>query len=293
MANKDYLEKMYDSQLQSQKTQLEQDYNQGLASLDERQRQARQQTQQNLNRTAVEAEKAQRNYAEVSNASGLTSGAAAQARLAQGNQLQADLTALRGAQQEQDAAIAGARTELENNYLAALRQAQAANDANRANALYQEEKEAEAQRRQERQAAAQTMAGAGDFSLYAQLYGLTPEQTSALQSAYGRQDRETAAEAMASLGDFSLYGQLYGLTDAQVAALEKAWQGRNGGASAVYSGGKDEKAALEQALEDRRLALEEQRERYERQMAYLTGLAQIKHKSNAPVGGSPQMMQRQ
>lgn len=291
MANKEYLNQMYDAQLQSQKTQLEQDYSQGLASLDERQRKARRQTQQNLNRTAVEAEKAQRNYAEVGAAHGLTSGTMAQARLAQGNQLQADLTALRGAQMEQDAAIAGARTKLEDSYLAALRKAQADSDAARAGALYQEEREAEAQRRQERQAAAQTMAGAGDFSLYAQLYGLTPGQTAALQTAYGRQDRETAAEAMASLGDFSLYGQLYGLTGEQVAALEQAWRAQNGSAGGGGSSGSG--AALEQELEEQRLAMEKLKEQYRKLLQDLESRNREPARLNSKGGGAdPRMSER-
>ena len=101
--NEEYINKMYDSQLGSQKEQLSQSYNQALSDIDTVKQQGQQQLSKNLNATAVEAQRAQKNYNEVQNAYGLTSGAMAQARLAQDNQLQADLTALRAAQQTADA----------------------------------------------------------------------------------------------------------------------------------------------------------------------------------------------
>ena len=73
--------------------------------MDYEQKQAQKQADANLNRTYVEAAKAAKNYGEVQNAYGLTSGAMAQAKLAQDNQLRGDLTSIRTAQQNADAQI--------------------------------------------------------------------------------------------------------------------------------------------------------------------------------------------
>ena len=185
--NKDYINKMYDSALENQKAQLETDHQQAVSDLDAQKQQAQKQTDANLTRTYVEAAKAQKNYNEVQNAYGLSSGAMAQARLAQDNQLQADLTALRAQQQSVDAEAERQRMLLSQQYAAAIRQAQAENDMKRAEALYAEAKDAEAQLLQQQKEAAALMASKGDFSLYAKLYGLTPEQLAVLQGGRAAQ----------------------------------------------------------------------------------------------------------
>lgn len=179
--SEDYLRQMYGKQMESQTAQYKQNYEQGLSDLERQQEAARKQTDSNLSRTYAEAEKARKNYNEVQNAYGLTSGAMAQARLAQDNQLQADMTAIRTAQQEADASIERERGLLAKEFANAIAKAQANNDMQLAQALY-----AQAQREEERllknqENAAALMAGAGDYSLYAQLYGLTPEQLAMLQ----------------------------------------------------------------------------------------------------------------
>jgi hypothetical protein len=179
--NADYINEMYDSSMQSQYNQLRQNYLQGDSDLEQEQQKAQQQSDANLSRTYVEAEKARKNYAEVQNAYGLTSGAMAQARLAQDNQLQADMTAIRTTQQEIDAQIERERSLLAKEYAAAISQAQAENDIARAEALYQEAQREEERLRSNQENAAALMAGVGDYSLYAQLYGLTAEQLAKLQ----------------------------------------------------------------------------------------------------------------
>lgn len=179
------IKKLYDSQLTSTKEKLTQVYDQNVSNLDAQKEEAAKQTQKNLTRTAVESQQAQKNYAEIQNAYGLSSGAMSQARLAQDNQLQADLTALRAAQQTADDNIERQRTLLAKEYTSAIAEAQAANDLARAEALYAEAKEKEDELTRQQEAAAQLMASVGDFSLYASLYGLTPEQVAALERAYG------------------------------------------------------------------------------------------------------------
>ena len=181
--NEEMINQMYDAALTGQKTQLEQNYNQGIADLEAEQQKIQKQTDENLNRTYVEAAKAQKNWNEVQNAYGLSSGAMGQARLAQDNQLQADLTALRGAQATVDANIERERTTLSQQYMAAIAQAQADNDLQRAQALYDQAKEDEAALLAKQKEAGNLMASAGDYSILANIYGLTPEQLALLNGA--------------------------------------------------------------------------------------------------------------
>ncbi len=174
--SEDLINQMYDASLAGQKAQLEQNRAQGLADLQAEQERLQKQTDANLNRTYVEAARDQKNYAEVQNAYGLTSGAMAQARLAQDNQLEADLTALRGAQANIDANIEREKTMLSQQYMAAIAQAQADNDLKRAQALYDQAKRDEDALRQNQLDAGKLMASVGDYTILANLYGLTPEQ---------------------------------------------------------------------------------------------------------------------
>ena len=179
--SEEYINKMYDSSLAGQKQTLQQNYDQGTADLDREQQRQQKATDANLTRTYVEANKAAKNYNEVQNAYGLTSGAMAQARLAQDNQLQGDLTAIRAAQQSVDADIERQRTLLSQQYASAIAKAQADNDLQRAQALYAAAKEDEDRLLQQQKEAGNLMASVGDFSILANIYGLTPEQLALLQ----------------------------------------------------------------------------------------------------------------
>lgn len=228
--NEELITKMYEDALASQTAQLQQAKDQGLADLQAEQEKAQQRTTENLNQTYVEAARDQANYAEVQNAYGLSSGAMAQARLAQANQLEADSTALRTAQANIDANIERERTALSQQYEQAIAAAQADNDLKLAEALYQEAKDAEARLQQKQREAAETMAAAGDFSALGVYLGLTPDQVTKLEQEWAktgeekaRNDALTAAQAMAAAGDFSRYAELYGLTPEEVAILEEQW----------------------------------------------------------------------
>ena len=128
----EYINKMYNGSLESQKQTLASGYENNVSNIDASMEKQQKATDANLNRTYVEAAKAAKNYGEVQNAYGLTSGAMAQARLAQDNQLQADLTALRAAQTDSDAQFARQRNLLAKEYSAAIAKAQADNDYQRA-----------------------------------------------------------------------------------------------------------------------------------------------------------------
>lgn len=196
----EYINKMYDSSLEKEKAGLDQQYAQDTANLDAEQEKARKQADANLTRTYVEAAKAQKNYGEVQNAYGLTSGAMAQARLAQDNQLQGDLTAIRTAQQEIDAGIERERSALAKQYSAAIQQAQASNDLARAQALFDAAQQEEARLQQQKTNAANLMAGVGDYARLAELYGLTAEELALLMSGTPAASTNTGSSAGSNTG---------------------------------------------------------------------------------------------
>lgn len=192
------LKQMYDSNLASQKAALQSDYDAALADLDAQKAAAQKQTEHNVRLTKTEADRSAVNAAEYYEAAGLSSGAKAQARVAQDNQLLADLTAIRAAQQQGDIDIERQRGLLGQQYAAAIRQAQAENDMAKAQALYEQAKEAEANLLAQQKEAANAMASIGNFDLYAQLYGLTPEQKGALVQNFNNQQLQSDDSLLAS-----------------------------------------------------------------------------------------------
>ena len=192
------LKQMYDSNLASQKAALQSDYDAALADLDAQKAAAQKQTEHNIRLTKTEADRSAVNAAEYYEAAGLSSGAKAQARVAQDNQLLADLTAIRAAQQQGDIDIERQRGLLGQQFAAAIRQAKAENDMAKAQALYEQAKEAEANLLAQQREAAKAMASIGNFDLYAQLYGLTPEQKGALVQNFNNQQLQSDDSLIAS-----------------------------------------------------------------------------------------------
>lgn len=193
--NEELIKKMYDSQLASTTERMNADKASADAELDRQQKAAQKQTDTNLIRTAVESEKAAKSQAELNNAYGLTSGTRAQQRLAQENQLQADLTALRTQQQETDADIERQRSVLAQEFAAAIRQAQAENELGKAQALYEEAQNAEARLLAQQASAAsgqydleaaELMAENGDYSRLAAIYGLSADELALLNGETGK-----------------------------------------------------------------------------------------------------------
>lgn len=180
-SNEAYIKKMYDGNLAATKQQLTTDYESNLENLEQEKAEAQKAEDAALNRTYVEAQKAAKNYEEVQNAYGITSGAMAQARLAQNNQLQSDMTTIRAARQEADAQIERQRSILAKEYAAAITKAQQENDLAKAQALYEAAAAEDAALRKQQEDAAKLLAEeGGDYTLYQQLYGLTDSQMAAL-----------------------------------------------------------------------------------------------------------------
>ena len=242
MTQEEKIKQMYAANLASTKEKLEQDYKNADADYVRQQEKAQKITDENLTRTAVEAQKEAVNNAEMNNASGLSSGARAQLRLSNQNQMRSDMTALRAQQQEIDAEIERSRSLLAQDYAAAIRKAQQDNDLARAEALYKEaEKQDELlrqkQEKEEEEAkskeltAAQLLASTGDYSRLAKIYGLSDDEVAALAAADASAENSTyqqtqaeaslkAAELMAEeKGDYTRLGQIYGLSAEEIAAL--------------------------------------------------------------------------
>lgn len=230
-----YINKMYDGSLESQKQALTQNYDTGVSDIAASAEKQRKATDANLNRTYVESAKAAKNYGEVQNAYGLTSGAMAQARLAQDNQLQADLTALRAAQTDSDAQFERQRNLLAKEYSAAIAKAQADNDYQRAQALYNAAKADEDQLMQMQKEAGNLMAGVGDYSILAKLYGLTDEQLALLKAKHGGSGGGGGGGSYRRSGGGS-GGTDAGLTAEEMLALMYGEDGASGGKSANSGG---------------------------------------------------------
>lgn len=165
------LKNLYSKQLAIETDQLQADYAAADAEYDAQKQANQKNLDQNLNRTAVEAQKAAVNQSELHNAYGLSSGAAAQARLALENQKATDMAALRQSGQEQDAQLERQRAAMAQQYQSEIRRAQQENDLALAEALYEnarkEQEKLEAKASEDEQYAwtyAQIMMEAGDYT---------------------------------------------------------------------------------------------------------------------------------
>lgn len=176
------INKLYDDDLASGKQTLADNYTQNGTALDDQQKSTQQQTGEYLTRTEVEAQKAQM---ESPNAPMLSGGARDQQALTLGNQKQKDVSTLRDAQAQADAAFDRERQLLASQYEADIKQAQADNDMGRAQQLYDAAKQEEDRLRALRKSAGDLMAGKGDYSIVESLYELPDDQTAALGSLYG------------------------------------------------------------------------------------------------------------
>lgn len=131
-----YIKNMYGNKAASQKEQLTRDYLKADSDLTAEQQKSQKTTADNLNRTAAESKMAAMNSNEYYAAAGLSSGAMMQSRLSRDNQTAANMTTLRAQQQETDADIERRRSMLADDFASAIRQAQADNDWQMAQALY-------------------------------------------------------------------------------------------------------------------------------------------------------------
>ena len=158
---------LYDAKKQSQLTQLESAYQESRAEAEAARDKLPGQYQQQANDLSAQYERNRRNFNLQAEASGLNSGAASQAALAQSSAYQRDMGALRTAQADAMTEADRGIAELERQYQANVSSAIADNDYQRAQALLNEYNNGYTRDLN----TARTLAAYGDFSGYAGLYG--------------------------------------------------------------------------------------------------------------------------
>ncbi len=114
----EYIKNTMAAQKEAAAKELETAYQKNLAALDAQQRQTKQQYDESRNQAQAAYEQDLRNYDEYAAASGLNSGANAQARLAYGNKRQGNLSSLSQGEADALQTIAQNRTNTTNAYSA-------------------------------------------------------------------------------------------------------------------------------------------------------------------------------
>lgn len=137
-SQEELIRKMYESNLDSNKSKLESDYNQNLSDLGAEESKLGQIYYEQQRQAQAESDRNRQAFQEYANARGLNSGTGGQAELARSNQLSANLNALRQSEAEKRAEVERQRQLLGQQYQQAIQKAQADNDLNLAKALYEE-----------------------------------------------------------------------------------------------------------------------------------------------------------
>ena len=177
---------LYDAKQQSQLTQLESAYQASRAEAEAARDKLPGQYRQQANDLAAQYERNRRNFNLQADASGLNTGAASQAALAQNSAYQRDMGALRTSQAEAMAEADRGIAELERQYQANVSSAIADNDYQRAQALMNEYNNGYSRDLN----TAKTLAAYGDFSGYAGLYG--QETANSMAALWKAQNPELA-----------------------------------------------------------------------------------------------------
>ncbi len=194
-----YINEIYQQQLEARRAAIESAYKQNTASLDRTAEQIPVTYQGARNQAAGQAAISQKNFDEYAAASGLNSGAAAQARLASNTALQSTLGSISQAEAQALADIELQRRQLEERYRAEIAAAIAESNAERARTLYNEYV-----RQQEALADAKRVAADEAYR----------QRTLAMQEADTDYERKLRAAEIAYklYGDTSLYNQLFGIS---------------------------------------------------------------------------------
>ena len=155
-----YINKLYGDSGAAQKDMLTGNLAQNNAALDSAKQQVQQQTQTHLARTGVEANQMGKNF----RARTVSAGAGQQAALSQWGQRRTDMNALEGKQASADYEIERQRKLLGEQYASAIKEAQANNDMEKAQALYDAAKAEENQLLELRKQGATLLSKKGDRS---------------------------------------------------------------------------------------------------------------------------------
>lgn len=155
-----YINELYDTGLNNQKKVLQEANAGSNAILDQEQQGLQDLTDAYVDRTNVEAQKAKGLYG----TGGVSAGAQAQVGLAQENAQRRNVQQLREAQNDADAEFQRQRQLLASQFETEIKKAQADNDMERAQALYEAAKQEDAQLLELQKQGAQLMQQKGDMS---------------------------------------------------------------------------------------------------------------------------------
>ena len=134
----DYLRDIYRQQMQANLSALEGAYNANVTRMQRQSELIPQKYDAMRNLAAAQNELSRRNFGEYAAARGLNTGTSGQAELARSAELQRNLADLGAQEAEASGNLESELTALEQQYNAAVAQAQASGNADLANALYQE-----------------------------------------------------------------------------------------------------------------------------------------------------------
>lgn len=135
-----YINAMYAANEQAARDNLRAEYENNLAQLDYQQGRLPETYNAAVDQANAQSTINRLNFNEAAAANGLNTGAGSQVRLSQNNALLNNVSAIRKAQADAQAELDLQRTQMEQQYQQAIREAVAKNDLERAQALYQEAK---------------------------------------------------------------------------------------------------------------------------------------------------------
>lgn len=245
---RDYLSQLYASQLEAQKEALKQAYEQNLSDLQAEQDKLGANYQSARNQTAAQSALSQQRFNETAAAYGLNTGTAGQAALSYSNQLQSDISSLQAAESAANAEIERQRTNLSKEYQSAMVQAQATNNYELFQALYQEAVRVDQALQQQSQFNSQQ--AMQQYQMLLDKYNsdrewqMTQGQWDMTQQQWQYQQQQdqyekdlSAAELLAAAGDYSAYGKLFGWDQAKIDQMNNAWKMANTITSSSGAGG--------------------------------------------------------
>lgn len=135
-----YIQSMYDANRQAQEDNLRAAYEANLGTLDYAAQKIPGTYNAAADQAAAQAAINRQNFNEYAAASGLNTGAGAQARLSQNNALAGNIASIRRAQADAEQELNFQRAQMETQYRNAIAEALAQNDLQKAQALYSEAK---------------------------------------------------------------------------------------------------------------------------------------------------------
>ena len=230
----DYINQWHDSALASQEEKLKSAYETNTSNLDAEQAKLGPQYYASRQQEAANNALEKQRFNETAAAYGLNSGTSGQAQLSFSNDLQKGLSDLQAAEAAANTEIERQRTNLAKEYQSSILQAQADNDSDRMQQLYQEAARID----QALQSQSQYNA-----TKALQTYSALLDQYNTDRSYnYGvSQDRQSAAldaaKIQAQLGDYSALGKIYGWSDAQIKAYNALANVQSASASKSSSSG--------------------------------------------------------